>query len=157
MPKIHRSLKRLSGLVNTTHLLQINWEICKKMSAELTAFSNNCGLEKMSRHSKWYWNIQFSGVYHHTKFERNWSANYHTKCKPMSKVCFCFVFSWKKKQPKLGFLPGCSVWTASSPHQISFNLLENCTRKWSQQVLLWADFVTPSQDQGHGNESGIKR
>ena len=69
------SLNRPTGHGNITNFIQIDREICEKMRTEVSAFSYKCDLEEHQDHSNWYHNIQFSGVYHCTNFERNQYLN----------------------------------------------------------------------------------
>ena len=56
--------------------------------------------------------------------------------------------SWSNKAHKK-VISGPSIWIASSPYTISSHSVEKCVRKWSQELSLCADLVTPSPGQGH--------
>ena len=89
-------------------------------------------------------------IYHHTKSESNWLANVqmHANAKVYWRNQQNNSYSpyFNKSYSKL--TSGCSAWIASSPHQISSQLDGKCGRKWSQQISLRADHVTPRQGEG---------
>ena len=41
-------------------------------------------------HPNWYQNVELSGLYHHTKFERNWSVNVWIQAYVRLKIFFLY-------------------------------------------------------------------
>ena len=60
-------LNRPTGHGRIPNLIQTEWEICKKISSDVSSFSQNC-----KGNSNWNQTMHPRGIFHHIKNESNW-------------------------------------------------------------------------------------
>ena len=98
------SLNEPTGPGSIIKFIKIHCKICTKISTAAFAFSHKCVL---ACNFTWYQTEEFSGVYHHITFERNWPLNIQTQAN-IKGFSFSEIIS-------LGFTPFCRVPLQSSP------------------------------------------
>ena len=69
------SFNKLTGCGNTLNFIKTHCKISQKTDEEVLIPQINVTLNQGQGHPNWYENVEFSGPYPYTKFERNQSVN----------------------------------------------------------------------------------
>ena len=138
----------LTSLNSMSNSIQIDWKLCEVIDADVIDFWHICDLE-WSRSNRLYQNVEFNNIYHHTNFKLNQFIN--VRMHASLNIFWC-------SQQNISYFPRIikshskivseiSAWISSTPYHISTWSIEMCARKWSQEVFLSADLVTPRTGQ----------